>query len=208
MVEREAAKGRKDPDIREVTECETNYFVKLSVDNGELEDNWPDQQILVEMARLEDEKNRQEEVAKNRRRFWAEEILLSSLWDKIKLRKELTKWSKDILMNKLTQVILMRQMIINLGDVVVEKVEKKVERLNESEKRRINLLELIGNRMKEEKNIEEEKENTIEEMEDSDNERGADNWPTGTDILRKRRRKGRTKYIIHGTQDEKTKEEI
>ena len=78
----------------------------------------------------------------------------------------------------------MRQMIINLGDVVVEKVEKKVERLNESEKRRINLLELIGNRMKEEKNIEEEKENTIEEMEDSDNERGADNWPTGTDILR------------------------
>ena len=97
----------------------TNYFVKLSKGGKETENeeyDWPEQDILVEVARQEDEKNRQEEIAKSSRRFWAEEILFSELWTKIKLRKELQKWARTYILTKLNQVIIIRSLLKDLAN--------------------------------------------------------------------------------------------
>ena len=89
----------------------------------------------MEVARAEDKKNRQEEVAQASRHFWAEEVILSEVWKKIQIRKELGKLAKIILTERLNQVILMKQIVIHLGDEVVESVETQIreERKKEGE---------------------------------------------------------------------------
>ena len=45
--------------------------------------NWQEEELFVEMGKQLDRERRQEEVAKEYRCFWAEELLLKSMWDRL-----------------------------------------------------------------------------------------------------------------------------
>ena len=47
------------------------------------------------VAREVDREERPEAVAKTRRIFWARDIILENLWSRIRMRKEIRKWTEQ-----------------------------------------------------------------------------------------------------------------
>ena len=71
--------GQRSSDIREVIiSKELVPFVgSLDSMSQEKKYNWPDEDVLLEVAAALDRETREEEVARARRPFWAEEVLLA-----------------------------------------------------------------------------------------------------------------------------------
>ena len=120
----------------------------------EEEEDWPEEELLVEAAKAQDKADREEQVARTSRGFWAEEILLQKVWEGIKLRKELTKdvkkWIPEVLLRKVLQVTMIRNLIIkDLAGEAVEEVEEKIRkaRILEARSKKKRLIEVIENRM-------------------------------------------------------------
>ena len=101
-VEAKAHEASEQNVLREgVSPIELEYFVS----NLEDEENgtWPEEDLMLAAAKEEDRKTRQEEVAKCNRKFWAEEVLMKSVLDKvdgrIKARRCVTSILGDIVGN-------------------------------------------------------------------------------------------------------------
>ena len=124
-------------------------MVLFKGDREEQEGDWPDEELLTEVARAQDKLDREEQVAKASRRFWAEEILLQEVWKREKLRKELRKWMGNLLINEFQQVILMKDLLIDLTNRMVDSVEenRRKERKIKATSKKMDLLERIENRM-------------------------------------------------------------
>ena len=45
-------------------------------------------------------------MAKGSRQFWAAEFLLEDLWKRVKTRRDVARWSRQILFDKLRKVVL------------------------------------------------------------------------------------------------------
>ena len=69
---------------------------------------------MTMMARIEDDRNRQEEIAKHRRKFWAEEILLSSLWDSLRLRDILLETTGKTLHDVVQETMSITEIIFHI----------------------------------------------------------------------------------------------
>ena len=98
--------------------------------------DWEDDEILVEAAHVQDVQERLEAVASRER--WARDFLLEELWKRIKRRKDLKLWTREILLNHLNKVVLNRGLLMNFIDEVVEETENKTreERLKEAHGKR------------------------------------------------------------------------
>ena len=118
------ADSQENLEVREVKDKEKfEYFVEF---NRELEESeWPDETLMMEISNQISREERQEEVAKSRRKFWAEEMLWEELWKQVKLRSDLKRWSKQILFEKLGKVLLTRNILYSVVDHSVnQKIEK------------------------------------------------------------------------------------
>ena len=85
---------------------------------------WQEEELLSSMARLIDRQERQEEIARRQRSFWARDILLKELWERIKRRRELLRWSRQILTVELEKVIQVRRLIFVVLEEAVHRAEK------------------------------------------------------------------------------------
>ena len=69
-------------------------------------------------------------MAKAHRPFWAREIILAEMMRKIELRKQLRTWSRTLLKEtvaKVPQVVIVKGILKNVADRVIEEVGKKKE---------------------------------------------------------------------------------
>ena len=128
--------------VREVSgKEETCYFVNVS--------EWEGDDIVAEAARYQDVQERIEEVASSRRNKWAEEFILSGVWERAKLRQDVRRWSRQVILKHLSQVILTREIIFEtLGDAVRSVETKKTEkRLNLVKRNKEELIMTLEARM-------------------------------------------------------------
>ena len=70
------------------------------------EDNWEEEELINKVARHLDRQERKERVVSGNRKFWAGELLLDSLWKRVKLRKDTKRWSKEILLDRWRKVMI------------------------------------------------------------------------------------------------------
>ena len=63
-------------------------------------------------------------MAAKQRNFWAAEILMNSVWYRVKDRKMIQPFIKKLLINHLSKVILCRSLIFDLVDESIEKIER------------------------------------------------------------------------------------
>ena len=84
--------------IREVSVRSLSYFgATLKVKESkevEADEEWPEEKMMAEKARMMDMVDRQEKVARSLRAVWASEFLMEDLWKREKRRKDLRRWSK------------------------------------------------------------------------------------------------------------------
>ena len=88
----------------------------------------PEDEILAELAIQEDLAERGEDIARARRPFWANEILLGELSARIDQRKRLKRWTKTILnetLERVLKVIKIRKMLTKIVDESVAKSDTK-----------------------------------------------------------------------------------
>ena len=76
-------------------------------------------------------------MAKGSRRFWAEEILLRSMWDRLKRRVEIRRWSKQILQTELKKVMEIKGLITEIIKNGIEQSDKNRRLEKVEEQRRI-----------------------------------------------------------------------
>ena len=103
------------------------------------EDLWPDEELLEAAARSEDQRQREEEVARPKRPFWAAEILLERISNMIDLRKEAKMWARNIwqeTLNRVTTEIMVREIMKNFIDETIDRYETEVRR-KETEKKAV-----------------------------------------------------------------------
>ena len=112
-------------DIREVVlSVEQVYFVSLSR-SQETEQTWEDEEAIFEVAREIEREERQERVAKSRRRFWAKDFILEHLWSKLRERQEVQKWAKQLILSRLEKVIRCRVITTSLIEKSIDEVDQK-----------------------------------------------------------------------------------
>ena len=156
----EAAKEEKAKDkitewIREVDPCETHYFVEFL--------EWPEDEVLAAVARQQDAEDRHEVVARASRARWAQDLLLDLLWARVKMKRDIKRWSREIILSKLDKVILNRNIIFHLVDRIVEdkEEEKRKKRVEIGRKKRDELIEIINGKMEV---VDQGKEDRIEKV--------------------------------------------
>ena len=93
------------------------------------QEKWPDQEMMGALARELDAEIRAEEVASSQRKFWARDLLLGSLWNRIKERKMMLPFLKKMILEKLNQVTLCREIMFSVMDTVVVESRQSQERL-------------------------------------------------------------------------------
>ena len=71
-----------------------------------------------------------EQVASKKREFWAREFLLKRLWDAVKRRRDLARWSREIIISNFNKVTIMRELIL---DVVDKEIGGRIEAENNRE---------------------------------------------------------------------------
>ena len=125
----EAKEAQATENIREVVSLnETVYFV-CPLDDKE-EELWPENDVLVEVAKEEDLKTRLEEVMKTNLVFWARDILLQAVSQKIQERTNVRNWSKKILQDlikQVPQVVRMKMITCKIVDDVGDCVKPEVK---------------------------------------------------------------------------------
>ena len=125
--------------IREVPPVvETFYFVE--------DLHWQGEEVIAEMARQLDAEDRREAVAKSSRSKWATEILMEELWARVKKRRDIRRWSRQIILDKTNKVILCNRVIRNLVADLVDKSEEEAKkaRIEVGNKKRKELVEREG----------------------------------------------------------------
>ena len=84
---------------------------------------------------------RQEYVAKNRRKFWALELLWEELWRKEKVWRDLRRWSKQILLEQTGKVILAREIISSALEESIKQVDEKDKQRVRRESRKMEVID-------------------------------------------------------------------
>ena len=149
----------------EVTSMSLVYLVDLPQIDQEQE-KWPDQEMMGAVARELDAEIRAEELASSQRKFWARDLLLGSLWHRLKERKMMLPFLKKMIIEKLNQVTLCREIMFSVIDkVVVESIERQerlARRQYATNKREASLKKIVTRRSK--KTLEAEKERKKDEQ--------------------------------------------
>ena len=78
-----------------------------SVDQCREVEIWPEEEFVTKVSRQIDKETRQEEVAKKNRSFWAKDLLMEKIWDRVKLRQDILRLSKKILLEEWRKVMFM-----------------------------------------------------------------------------------------------------
>ena len=86
---------------------------------------WPEKEIFIEVGRQLDRDKRAEEVATKQRLFWVKELLLNKLWERAKTRRNVRKWSKELIIEEFKKVIVIKSIISQSIDDCVEVIEKQ-----------------------------------------------------------------------------------
>ena len=100
------------------------YLVRLSQVEQQ-EELWPEGEFMSDIAKELDNEERQEQLARRQRHFWARDLLLSSMWNMIKERKMMLPFLKKFLIDRLNKVIQSREIIYCLIDKSVERAEER-----------------------------------------------------------------------------------
>ena len=98
------------------------FKVEVSVN----EQDWPEEEFMAATARKLDQEARQEVVASKHRVYWAKDILLKAMWTRIKLRKDVTRWFKHIVLENFRKVMGIREILDSfVRETAVDIAEKK-----------------------------------------------------------------------------------
>ena len=73
---------------------------------------------------MTEREERQEEIAKKKRKFWTRDLLLEGLWKRVEFQKEVARWSQEILFKIISKV----KMISSLTHEILERVEREVDK--------------------------------------------------------------------------------
>ena len=85
---------------------------------GDQADKWQEEELMSSISRQLDKEDRDERVARGSRKFWAEDMLMESLWIRVKDRKNIKRWPKQIIIAEFMKVISCREILNNLVDDV------------------------------------------------------------------------------------------
>ena len=112
----------------------TEYFVKnldcKAAAEVDCEDLWPDTDIILAAAKQADCDERNEEVARTNRQFWAVEILMENLANSIDKRKRIRKWSLQLLNEIIEKLKRLKEVENRKREAVKKNNDRKVKSVN------------------------------------------------------------------------------